>query len=461
MKQLITFFALVFMLSGHVAHSRGTSSEAFTTSWKLKGAQRNFTLTLDPAFSYAFNYRLFDSNNKIIKSAFHTTGNLVLKVRKAGTYTLEITGAFPHFFLASSLERLKLTDVKQWGSIKWESMNQSFREYAGTGFSADDTPDLSNCNDMSCMFALSSFNQDISNWDVSNVTLMQSTFASSTFNKDISKWDVSHVTTMREMFASTFDESKVPNTFNQDIGNWNVSSVTDMSYMFSGSAFNQAINNWSVDKVTNMAGMFFSSAFNHPISSWHVSGVTNMSFMFSGSAFNQDIAHWDVSHVTTMIGMFESSLFNQDISNWNVEKVTNMLAMFSDSPFNQNISNWNVSNVNNMTNLFNSSLFNQDIGDWDVSNVTDMSGMFIDSALSSQNYDNTLINWAKLPNLENNVSLAATSPFCKSKAARNLLKTHFGWTIIDRGQSCPSVETEILSFGLTEKVGSATLTINK
>ena len=90
-------------------------------------------------------------------------------------------------------------------------------------FSGIELWDVSNVTDMSSMFSLSSFNQDISSWDVSNVTNMSSMFSRSSFNQDISSWDVSNVTDMRCMFSES--------SFNQDISSWNVPNG-DMKALF-------------------------------------------------------------------------------------------------------------------------------------------------------------------------------------------------------------------------------------
>ncbi|MDM8566739.1 BspA family leucine-rich repeat surface protein [Candidatus Halobeggiatoa sp. HSG11] len=145
--------------------------------------------------------------------------------------------------------------------------------------------DISNWNVSSVinMFGMfwsaSSFNQDISSWNVSNVTDMSYMFYHATaFNQPLNGWGVktSNVTNMSYMFMIS--------SFNQDLSNWNVNNVTDMNSMFyNATAFNQDLSNWNVSNITDMSSMFRgATAFNQDISSWSVSNVTNMSSMFMG-----------------------------------------------------------------------------------------------------------------------------------------------------------------------------------
>ena len=175
------------------------------------------------------------------------------------------------------------------------------------------------------------------------VTDMIRTFGLSSFNQDISNWDVSNVRNMTHMFYRA-------EKFNQPLNNWNVSNVTNMEGMFFWTkSFNQPLNNWNVANVRNMSEMFLmASSFNQPLNNWNVSNVRNMRYMFQvAGKFNQPLNNWDVSNVTDMQAMFAQAIsFNQDISNWDVSNVTDMTHMFSDAnSFNQNISKWDVSKV--------------------------------------------------------------------------------------------------------------------
>jgi len=212
------------------------------------------------------------SNNGILTGQ---TGSTTVNFSSSGQYDLSIIGLFPA--ILNDFKRgdaLKVIDIIQWGSNKWQSMSGAFRGCSNlSNYSATDSPDLSSVTSMNSMFSnATSFNQDISNWDVSSVTDMSGMFNGATsFNQPLSGWDVSNVTNMSSMFGMPFDSS----SFNQDISGWNVSNVTNMSSMFNNT-----------------------TSFNGNISGWNVSGVTDMALMFNGAAsFNQDLSGWCVSQI--------------------------------------------------------------------------------------------------------------------------------------------------------------------
>ncbi len=205
-----------------------------------------------------------------------------------------------------------------------------------------------------------------------------------------------------------------------------------------------ALDTPNLSNVTDMSTMFFrANSFNQGISNWNVSNVTNMASMFQAAiSFNQNLSNWDVSSVTDMSFMFTAALqFNQDIRSWNVSNVTSMTSMFTAAlQFNQGIGNWDVSNVTSMADMFGlATSFDQNLGTWDVSNVTDMTNMLLSSALSISNYDSTLIGWASLPSLQNNVPFGAGGlSYCNGEAARDSLINLYNWTITDAGRLCPT-----------------------
>ncbi len=371
-------------------------------------------------------------------------------------------------------------DLDGWEFLVLGTMSDMFRGAASFNGNIG-TWNVSTVNNMNTLFQnAAAFNQDLDGWDVGNVKNMVALFNGATlFNGNISTWDVSKVTNMTTMFQNA-------KAFNQNLDDWEVGNVTSMGLMFNGaSRFNGNIGGWDVFKVTNMNNMFLNAtAFNQNLDSWQVDNVTNMYAMFQGAvSFNGSVGEWKVGNVTNMNGMFQNAtVFNQDLSKWNVSKVTNMAGMFHNaiafngnistwttsevvnmytmfynaSAFNQDLSEWDVAKVENMAFMFHSATaFNQDIGRWDVAKVTQMDGMLqftnsfdqnlggwditnvssmsnmlSGSKLSTENYDHTLMGWAGLTNLKENVVLhAAGLVFCEGAAARDQLLNQYNWII--------------------------------
>ena len=203
----------------------------------------------------------------------------------------------------------------------------------------------------------------------------------------------------------------------QSVEQWGDIEWTNMNNAFWGCS-NLQINATDVpdlQKVTDLSGMFAAAkSMNAPLNGWNVSSIVNMRSMFEyASSFNQPLNDWDVSQVTTMLGMFNGA-----------------------TAFNQSLATWNVSNVTNMGNMFqNATAFNQSLATWNVSNVTNMGSMLNYTALSVDNYSNTLDFWSKLA-LKPNVSLNALGvkySDCVQPQRNVLTNAPNAWTIIDDG----------------------------
>jgi len=399
-------------------------AKPFITTWAVK-ANQPVVLKLPDAYIHDVLIDWGDGSDitPAISDTSHVYG-------EAGEYTVKVFGNLPAIELCSDDAAAQVTDVAQWGRQEWQSMASMFANCSLIeGFSAIDSPDLSQVTSMASMFASASkFNGDLSNWNVGSVTdmsaMFQGTFVEgsyanadypwdhyvSNFNGDIASWDVSSVTNMGSMFHGAV-------AFEGDVSRWDVSQVTNMSHMFASAlAFNADVSNWNVSSVTDMSGMFKGayvcdsyvypqhylfcepSLFNADLSNWDVSNVTDMSGMFKSAIyFNADLSNWDVSKVTNMSEMFWSALsFEGDMPNWDVSQVTSMAYMFAGadeyhlSKFAGDISAWDVSRVKNMSNMFAyASSFNSALSGWDVSNVTNMSFMFF----SAHSFNGDITSW--------------------------------------------------------------------
>ena len=439
MKTTQLLIALAIFLSQYAYAQTPDFTNAFMTTWKTDAAGEDiFIPTKGGSSATDYDFRIDWGDGTPIKNSMGDDPNPSHTYTTAGTFTVEITGTFPHFYLNNNAEiRDKLLSVEQWGDIAWESMNNMFRGASNLTLNTTEMPALSGVTDMTSMFAgASTFNQDIGGWNVDNVRNMHGMFSGATsFNQDIGGWNVSSVTDMNDMFFSA-------TAFNQDIGGWNVSSASSMNSMFfNATSFDQDIGGWNVSNVETMTSMFNNAtSFNQDIGSWIVGSVTGMGSMFNQAlAFNQDIGNWNVSNVETMTSMFfNATAFNQDIGNWNVSSVEDMTSMLSNATvFNQDISGWNVSGVTRMRFMFfGATVFDQDISGWDVSKVTKMSKMLDNSSLSTYHYEELLIAWNKLELQKDVVFGAAGKQYrARAKQAHDSLTsdTNHHWTINDGG----------------------------
>jgi surface protein len=337
------------------------------------------------------DYDVVAKQNEIVAATFdNLSGAETITLPSSGVYNLEVkskeVNGFNRIQFNNGGDKLKITDIKQWGTIVWSSFSSAFYGCSNMLTTAIDVPNFSNVTDMKAMFRdTTSANPDVSNWDVSNVTDMVAMF------RDAS--------------------SANPNT-----SNWDVSNVTDMVAMFrDASSANPNTSNWDVSNVTNMKLMFYNA-----------------------TSANPDTTNWDVSSVTDMFYMFRDALLaNPDTSNWDVSNVTDMSYMFfKASSANPNTSNWDVSSVTDMSLMFYSaSSANPNTSNWDVSNVTSMDRMFEDSNLSEENLTAIYENWSQLT-LQQNVSFSAgTTKYNSSgQAGRDILVNTYNWIIEDGGQ---------------------------
>ncbi|MFS4460540.1 BspA family leucine-rich repeat surface protein [Bdellovibrio sp. HCB2-146] len=239
-----------------------------------------------------------------------------------GTYDIKMKGSnLPTFQFCSGTDKMKITDVKQWGTNAWWKLEFMFAGCKSIQISATDSPVLTalHSTGFRAMFlGAINFDSAIGHWDTSNVQDMSNMFLGATaFNKAIGTWDVSNVTTMRAMFNGA-------EAFNQNISAWNTSNVTDMGIMFMGAkAFNSPLNrsgsSWDTSNVTSMFGMFEDTdAFNQDIKDWVFSpGLTEMDQMFLNAAsFNRDLSSWSLP-----VGV-SHNLFDNGATSWVLPKPT-------------------------------------------------------------------------------------------------------------------------------------------
>ncbi len=399
---------LLFCLSNTIGYAQASD---FVTKWDLSktGTAGNNSIsfyTTNAAGSVAYTWQeispgsssgsgSFSSGTAASRSITGLPANAIIELRMAATN-------LQRFYISFGTDKLRLTDITQWGTVAWTSMEDMFYGCNNMTASAIDIPDLSNLTSMDRMFYYCvNLNgpSNINNWNTSTVTSMSRLFSNTTlFNQNVGNWNTANVINMGYMFNAA-------QAFNQNIGSWNTNKVTDMRYMFyNAKAFNQNIGNWNTANVTNMGFLLYgTTAFNQNIGNWNTAKVTNMESLFqSAQVFNQNIGNWNTTNVTNMRNLFNAALaFNQNIGSWNTAKVTNMNGIFyTAAAFNQNIGNWNVSSVTDLTNAFRSTFsFNQSIGNWNTANVVLMNNIFMSSSAFNQDIGNW--NTSKVTDMSN------------------------------------------------------------
>ncbi len=412
----------------------------FITKWDLSYAGSGATqITFGVGTTGIVNYTWLQltGGSATGSGTFSGTTATITGLPIGATIQLSIDSVnFNRLSINSGIDRSRLLDVEQWGTIAWNSMQSAFTGCANLNITATDLPNLIGVHDMSFMFSncpVLNGPANIGSWNTSGVTNFSSMFNGDlTFNQPIGNWNTSAVTNMSGMF-------QYAHAFNQPIGTWNTSSVANMGWMFNYAFnFNQPIGSWNTSSVTNMNTMFnHASAFNKPINSWNTSAVINMSFMFNyATTFNQPIGSWNTSSVTNMNSMFgEAHAFNRPIGSWNTSSVTDMSWMFYYAySFNQPLNGWDTHAVTNMSVMFEkASSFNQSLDNWNLSSILSLQDMLDSCGMNCANYSATLVGWNSNINTPNsrNLQLLYTLHYgTDAVAARNNLINIKGWTLI-------------------------------
>ncbi len=191
---------------------------------------KSFTIRTKPGITYNYNV---DCKNDGVYEAMNQTGDFTCVYQGPNEYIIRIednigdgTG-FPQIYYNNAGDKRKITDIIQWGTGKWISMEGAFRGSDELGVSAVDVPNLTLVTDMSSMFRFASLaNPDTSGWDVSHVTTFHSMFRSAiAANPDTSNWDTSSAQIMTHMFWNAM-------SVNPDVRSWDVTGVTEMTLMF-------------------------------------------------------------------------------------------------------------------------------------------------------------------------------------------------------------------------------------
>ncbi|MDY8134883.1 M60 family peptidase N-terminal accessory domain-containing protein [Aquimarina sp. 2201CG5-10] len=139
--------------------------------------------------------------------------------------------------------------------------------------------------------------------------------------------------------------------------------------------------------------------------------------------------------------------------------VTSMLRAFRATGVNTtgNLNDWDVSNVRDFRAMLrDATAFDQELSNWNISSATAMNNMFSGVAISTLNYDKTLIGWATLSTGETQIPTGinfhgGNSSYCTSEPQRNQLMATagnggFSWTITDSNIKACGIKVSPIAF---------------
>ena len=149
----------------------GMDPADFVTTWRTSGDAESITI---PTTGTGYNYTVVWGDDT--PDTTHTDAsnpNATHIYATAGEHEVRISGTFPRIYFNNTGDRLKITEINQWGEQAWTSMERAFHGASNLVGAATDVPDLSGVTNMTNMFfQANAFNHDIGDWDVGTVTDM-------------------------------------------------------------------------------------------------------------------------------------------------------------------------------------------------------------------------------------------------------------------------------------------------
>ena len=131
------------------------------------------------------DYDVVAKQNDIVVAIFNDlSGEQTITLPSSGIYVLEVkskeVNGFNRINFAQTGDRLKITDIKQWGTIVWTSFRTAYWNCNNMLITATDIPNLSLVTNMFFAFrGVTIGNPNLRDWNVSNVTAMDRIFQGS------------------------------------------------------------------------------------------------------------------------------------------------------------------------------------------------------------------------------------------------------------------------------------------
>jgi hypothetical protein len=154
------------------------------------------------------DYDVIAKQNDIVVATFdNLSGAETITLPSSGVYNLEVkpkeVNGFNRIQFNEGGDKLKITDIKQWGYVVWSSFERAFYGCSNMLTTATDIPNLSSVTNVARMFQTSLANPNVTNWKTGNIDNFEIMFFSADIaNPNARNWDVSKATKMRLIFGS-------------------------------------------------------------------------------------------------------------------------------------------------------------------------------------------------------------------------------------------------------------------
>tara|TARA_R100001460_G_scaffold50290_2_gene88621 strand:+ start:2164 stop:3933 length:1770 start_codon:yes stop_codon:yes gene_type:complete len=340
----------------------------------------------------------------------------------AGTYTVKITGAFPHphFGVMSATDREKIVELSNWGDIQYTKLHSAFSNCINMEYAATDTPDLSAAAANTGNMMRFCFNNctgitnpmDLSNWTnlecIGNFGLNSFLLgATNVPYVNMSGWNMPNNSNAVSCFTSV--GSNLTNGCDFILNNMTWGAVTGLnSFMFGVKIKTLSINNWTLPTsgTLNISSFLYNATANVPgsidldLSGWtNTARITIMTNFLRASSVTSspfssiNTTGWDTSNISALNFSFYRAAYLTDIiglDGWKGDSVTTLQGAWEDcrslnfTNYNFDTTLWGNSLTNltgNMSNCFlrvssNNAGAAPNITNWNTSNVTNMQNLF-------------------------------------------------------------------------------------
>lgn len=218
-----------------------------------KAGSANDTFVLPTRLGFGYDFYVDWGDGGAEEYSNNPGSGLTHVYPSSGVYDVKIRGIFPSCYFNNAGDKLKLIDIKSWGTVAFEYPGSNYWGCSNLIGTYTNTPNFTGALNTTLMFFnCTSFNGSVANWDLKSITSIYGMFRNcSSLNKDFSSWNVSAVTD----FFGTFNGCS---SLKQSFASWNISAITSGTNMFA----NTDINN--IGTTTNYDNTLISWAAQNP-----------------------------------------------------------------------------------------------------------------------------------------------------------------------------------------------------